>query len=84
MTTSPPPDQPAEPTAQSVRVTDSQLVVSLADGRTLTVPTRWFPKLVAASPTARDQWRLIGSGQGIHWPALDEDLSVAGLLRGQN
>ena len=81
MTTSPPPDLPREPMARSVLVTDSDLVVSLVDGRTLTVPTHWFPKLSKATPALRSEWHLIGGGKGIQWPALDEDLSVAGLLR---
>lgn len=82
MSTSPPPDQPLEPTARSVRIDGGSLVVSLVDGRTLTVPTSWFPKLASATPMLLNRWRLIASGQGIHWPELDEDLSVAALLKG--
>lgn len=63
-----------------VRVTDDALVVRLADGRELSVPLAWFPKLQAAPLAARQQWRLIGGGVGIRWPEIDEDLSVAGLL----
>ena len=69
-----------EPRAVDVRVTDDALEVRLADGRELSVPLAWFPKLQAASAPDRQQWRLIGNGVGIHWPAVDEDLSVAGLL----
>ena len=69
-----------EPRAVDVRVTEDALVVRLADGRELSVPLAWFPKLQAAPPAARQQWRLIGGGVGIHWPEVDEDLSVAGLL----
>jgi hypothetical protein len=56
------------------------LVVRLKDGRTLSVPLAWFPRLRDGSPEQRSAWRLIGGGVGIHWPALDEDVSVAGLL----
>lgn len=69
-----------EPRAVDVRVTDDALEVRLADGRELSVLLAWFPKLQAASAPDRQQWRLIGNGVGIHWPAVDEDLSVAGLL----
>lgn len=68
------------PQAASVAVTDERLMVSLADGRVLTVPTGWFPRLVAATPEQRADWRLIGDGSGIHWEAIDEDISIAGLL----
>ncbi len=57
------------------------LRVTLADGREIAVPLVWFPRLLDATPEQRGNWRLIGRGQGIHWPDLDEDLSVAGLLR---
>jgi hypothetical protein len=56
------------------------LVVRLEDGRSLTVPLEWFPRLRNASPEQRDGWELIGRGVGIRWPTLDEDISVAGLL----
>jgi hypothetical protein len=65
-----------------VRITDDELVVDLADGRTLSVPLVWYPTLLHASQEERNDWRLIGEGEGIHWPQLDEDLSSAGLLRG--
>jgi hypothetical protein len=69
--------------AQSVRVTDDALVVDLTDGRTLSVPLAWYPRLAHGTPTERGNWRLIGRGEGIHWPALDEDISVDGLLAGR-
>ena len=72
-----------EPRAVDVRVTDDALVVRLADGRELSVPLAWFPRLQAAPPPARQEWRLIGGGVGIHVPQVDEDLSVAGLLAGR-
>jgi hypothetical protein len=68
-------------TAIDVQVTDETLHVVLADGRELTAPLAWFPRLLEATPEQRRQWRLIGHGQGIHWPAVDEDISVASLLR---
>jgi hypothetical protein len=71
------------PRASDVRVSDRQLAVTLVDGRTLTVPLAWFPRLAAATQEQRAQWRLIGQGEGIHWPGIDEDISVAGLLRGE-
>jgi hypothetical protein len=69
-----------EPRAVEVHCTDDTLAVRLADGRELIVPLDWFPRLRAASPAARGECRLVGGGIGIHWPQLDEDLSVAGLL----
>ena len=69
-----------EPRAVEVRVTEHALEVRLADGRELRVPLAWFPRLQAASASARQQCRLIGNGVGIHWPEIDEDVSVAGLL----
>lgn len=69
-----------EPRAVDVGVSEDALMVRLADGRELTVPLAWFPKLQAAPPSARGKWRLIGGGVGIHWDEVDEDLSVAGLL----
>ena|SRR2546428_12032002 len=69
--------------AQGVRVTRDALIVDLVDGRTVTVPLAWYPRLAHGKPAERSKWRLIGRGQGIHWPALDEDISVEGLLAGQ-
>jgi len=71
------------PCATSVECTDDELRVVLADGRKLSVPLVWFPRLLAATPTQRADWRLVGGGEGIHWGSLDEDLSVRGLLRGE-
>jgi hypothetical protein len=67
--------------AVDVTVTDDQLVVVLADGRELAAPLLWFPRLFEATPDQRRNWRLIGRGHGIHWPDVDEDISVASLLR---
>ena len=71
------------PLARSVRVLNDQLVVELVDGRVLSVPLAWFPRLLRATPEARDRWELLGQGEGIHWPDADEDLSVEGLLLGR-
>jgi len=68
--------------ALDVAVTDDELTVTLADGRRITVPIVWFPRLLDATPAERAEWELLGDGEGIHWPRVDEDLSVAGLLRG--
>jgi hypothetical protein len=68
-------------TAVDVKVSDEQLVVVLADGRELAAPLAWFPRLLNASEAQRKNWRFIGRGQGIHWPDVDEDISVASLLR---
>lgn len=69
--------------ALSVHVDDLELTVDLADGRTITVPVAWFPRLAHGSQTERANWRLIGRGHGIHWPDLDEDVSVESLLTGR-
>src|SRR5271156_5348147 len=69
--------------AQSVSLTDDALVVELADGRTITVPIAWFPRLAQGTPIERANCRLIAGGEGIHWPDLDEDVSVASLLAGR-
>lgn len=71
------------PTAIGLAVTDDALRVDLSDGRTLTVPLAWFPRLLHATPAERNDWRLIGDGEGIHWPAVDEDISVEGLIAGR-
>ncbi|WP_233505927.1 DUF2442 domain-containing protein [Rhodoferax lacus] len=71
------------PKAMSVVCSDDELRVSLADGRTLTVPLAWFPRLAHASSGERADYELMGDGEGIHWPLVDEDISVAGLLAGQ-
>ena len=71
------------PEAQQVRVTDTELTVDLVDGRTISVPLAWYPRLSHATPAEREHWRLIGRGEGIHWPDLDEDISVEGLILGR-
>ena len=68
--------------ARDVRVTRDELVVDLQDGRTVSVPLAWFPKLLHATARQRRRWELLGDGEGIRWPEVDEDLSVAGLLSG--
>lgn len=69
-----------EPRAVDARCTADALVVRLADGREISAPLEWFPRLRDAAPAARAEWRLVGGGVGIHWPQVDEDISVAGLL----
>jgi len=71
------------PNAENVTVTEDTLSVDLSDGRTISVPLAWFPRLVHATSEERNNWRLIGKGQGIHWEAIDEDISVEGLLAGK-
>jgi len=66
-----------------VSVTEDALVVELVDGRTITVPLAWYPRLAHGSPNERADWRFIGEGEGIHWPQLDEDISIEGLLAGR-
>jgi hypothetical protein len=72
------------PLAQSVEFTDDDLIVSLMDGRKITVPLVWFPRLAEATEAQLENYELLGDGAGIHWPEIDEDLSVAGLLRGDH
>ena len=67
---------------RAVRIDDDLLTVDLADGRTVSVPIAWFPRLLHGSPEQRRNWRLSGAGFGIHWPDLDEDISVHGMLAG--
>jgi hypothetical protein len=69
--------------ATRLEITDVSLTVELVDGRSVSVPLLWYPRLVAATPAERENSRLIGRGEGIHWPDLDEDISVAGLLAGR-
>ena len=68
-------------TAVDVMVTGERLTVILADGRELSAPLAWFPRVLEATDAQRRNWRFIGRGKGIHWPELDEDVSVASLLR---
>ncbi|MBM3466023.1 MAG: DUF2442 domain-containing protein [Armatimonadetes bacterium] len=72
---------PDPPRADAVETTDDTLVVHLTDGRTLSVPLDWFPRLRQASAEERRNWRLVGRGIGIHWDGIDEDLSVKALLQ---
>jgi hypothetical protein len=71
------------PYAEKVRVTEDTLNVDLSDGRTISVPLTWFPRLVHATREQRDNWRLIGRGHGIHWDDIDEDVSVEGIIAGR-
>ena len=68
-------------TAVDVTVTDDRLLVTLADGRELAAPLAWFPRLSGATNDQRRHWRLIGRGHGVHWPDIDEDISVEFVLR---
>ena len=70
------------PLAQNVEFTDDDLVVSLVDGRKVIVPLVWFPRLSNATRSQLENYELLGGGEGIHWPEIDEDLGVEGLLRG--
>jgi hypothetical protein len=67
----------------AVRVTDDTLSVDLEDGRSISVPIGWYPRLAHGTPVERANWRISGAGYGIHWPDLDEDLSVEGLILGR-
>jgi hypothetical protein len=70
-------------TAKQVTVSDKLLTVVLSDGRTISVPLAWYPRLFHGTPAERNNWRFIGDGEGIHWPDLDEDISVEGLVLGK-
>ena len=83
MSTSSSPIEISQARAQHVSLLDDALVVELVDGRTLTVPLTWYPRLAHGTPDERANWRLIGEGEGIHWPDVDEDISVEGLLAGR-
>jgi len=65
-----------------VRFDEASLIVDLMDGRTISAPLVWYPRLLRATPEQRADWRKAGAGYGIHWPEIDEDLSTEGLLRG--
>ena len=73
----------SSPWAVRATVSEEGIVVDLNDGRTLTAPLAWYPRLLHGTARERRNWRLIGGGEGIHWPDLDEDLSVEGLLAGR-
>jgi hypothetical protein len=70
------------PLAQNVECTETSVVVELVDGRTVTAPLIWFPRLLNGSSEQLQKWEILGDGEGIHWSELDEDLSVAGILAG--
>ena len=72
----------SEPLVQNVRVTEDEIIAHLSDGRVISVPLAWSWRLSEATPAQRANWRLIGTGQGVHWPDVDEDLSAEGLLHG--
>ena len=72
------------PLAQDVKCSEDELIVSLIDGRSISVPLSWFPKLSDASKEQLKNWEILGNGEGIHWPEIDEDISVEGLLVGVN
>ena len=71
-------------TVQNVTVTEDTLVVDLTDGRTVSVPLAWYPRLLYGTPTECNNWRMIGKGEGIHWADLDEDISVENILLGKS
>lgn len=72
----------ADTRVRDVSLTDDESSVALMDGRTITVPLAWYPRLANATPEQRAHWETAGAGQGIHWPEIDEDLRTADLLRG--
>lgn len=72
----------ADERVKGVRIDADTLTVDLMDGRTISVPLAWYPRLANATPEQRVRWEIAGGGYGIHWPDLDEDLSTEGLLRG--
>jgi hypothetical protein len=72
----------ADERVRDVRVSEDALTVDLTDGRSISVPLTWYPRLLAASPAQRANWSVSAAGYGIHWPEIDEDLSTEGILRG--
>jgi hypothetical protein len=68
---------------RTIAVNDESLTAKLADGRTISVPLGWYPRLLRATPDERDHWRLVGDGEGVHWPDLDEDISAENIVLGQ-
>jgi hypothetical protein len=71
------------PRAVAVEAGERALTFTLSDGRSITIPLDWYPRLVEATPAERANWRLIGTGEGVHWPDLDEDISVESVVRGK-
>lgn len=74
--------QAADERVASVEITDDTLIVSLMDGRAISVPLAWYPRLLNATAEQRQNWEIAGGGYGLHWPEIDEDLNTEGLLRG--
>ncbi|MBF0144249.1 MAG: DUF2442 domain-containing protein [Magnetococcales bacterium] len=72
----------ADERVKDVRVSEDDLFVTLMDGRTISAPLTWFPRLANATPEQRERWEMCGGGYGIHWEEIDEDISTEGLLRG--
>ncbi len=68
---------------ENVAVTEDTLTLDLADGRTISVPLAWYPRLLHGTPEERNRWEWIGDNEGIHWPELDEDISVEGIIAGR-
>jgi Protein of unknown function (DUF2442) len=75
--------EPRSATARQVFVTSDTLTLDLSDGRSVSAPLSWYPRLLYGTVEERSHWRLIGQGQGVHWPDLDEDISVENLLAGK-
>ncbi|MEG4231294.1 DUF2442 domain-containing protein [Microcoleus sp. Pol11C3] len=71
------------PQAQNVVVTDDTLTVDLSDGRTISVPLAWYPRLLHSTPNDRNNWRFIGENEGMHWPDIDEDISIKNIILGK-
>ena len=71
------------PQAQNVVVTDDALTVDLSDGPTISVPLAWYPRLLHSTPNERNNWRFIGGNDGIHWPDIDEDISIKNIILGK-
>ena len=76
--------EPAVASAMTIAVTEDTLTAELMDGRTISVPLGWYPRLVHATPEERNNWEIHAGGQHLHWPDLDEDISVTGLLAGRS
>ena len=76
-------EAPAAPAATHITVTENELTAALHDGRTISVPLAWYPRLTHATQQERENWELLGDGTGIHWPDLDEDISIDGIIAGR-
>jgi hypothetical protein len=72
-----------EPLATIIRITEDRLIVELADGRSITVPLSWYPRLLNGTPVERQHWKLLGEGYAVEWPDLDEHIGIEGLLAGR-